>query len=200
MHLYINTTSPFVRLVRMAVEEKGLTDRISTELVDPWGDQPQFLNANPAGRIPVLTTDDGQEIAETHLILRYLDELAQPSLFPTERLAQTLSSAGSTLGALEAAVSIIIGRRSSANIDTDMVGAKRFRTMAEGLARLDACPPRDFAERPDIANIAAVTATDYILFRFTDRDWLGTLPNLRNWRERQKGRPSIENTMPYISQ
>ena len=80
MHLYINTTSPFVRLVRLAIEEKGLQDRVQMELVDPWADPAAFLKANPAGRVPVLTTDDGHVFAEAHLILRYLDEIARHNL------------------------------------------------------------------------------------------------------------------------
>lgn len=199
MHLYINTTSPFVRVVRLAIEEKGLGGAVKTEIVDPWGDPPAFLAANSGGRVPVLTTDDGEQIAETHLILRYLDAIAQPSVFPAEDLARTLSIAATALGATEAATAIIIGRKSSGGFDTDMVGSKRYRTMAQGLARLDANLPRDFADRPDIANIAAVTALDYIVFRFPDRDWLKELPALAAWRERQKGRPSVEKTMPYVA-
>ncbi len=198
MHLYINTTSPFVRLVRLAIEEKGLSGNVTTEIVDPWGDPPAFLDANPAGRVPVLTTDDGHVISEAHLILRYLDEIAAPRIFPSEGLAETLAMAGPVLGAMEAATALIIGRKSSDKFDSDMVGSKRWRTMAEGLARLDAKPPRDFADRPDIANFAAITALDYIVFRFTDRDWLADLPKLKAWRERQAGHPSVEATMPYI--
>ncbi|TMV04247.1 glutathione S-transferase [Ruegeria sediminis] len=198
MHLYINTTSPFVRLVRLAIEEKGLSDRVELEIVDPWADPKAFLKANPAGRVPTLVTDEGHVIAEAHLILRYLDDIAEPSVFPSEDLAATLAIAAPALGATEAATAIIIGRKSSDNFDTDMVGSKRYRTMADGLARLDANLPRDFDDRPDIANFAAVTALDYITFRFTDRDWLAELPNLRAWRERQKGRPSVEATMPYV--
>lgn len=198
MHLYINTTSPFVRLVRLAIEEKGLSDRVQLEIVDPWADPEMFLRANPAGRVPVLTTDDGHVISEAHLILRYLDALAGPSIFPAEGLAETLALAGVALGATEASTAIIIGRKSSAGFDTDMVGSKRYRTIADALARLDATPPRDFADRPDIANFAAVTLVDYVVFRFTDRDWLADLPNLRAWRERQKGRPSVDATKPYI--
>ena len=78
MHLYINTTSPFVRLVRLSIYEKGLSDRVDLEIVDPWADPDAFLKANPAGRVPVLTTDDGHVFAEAQLILRYLDEIAQP--------------------------------------------------------------------------------------------------------------------------
>ncbi|MCX7645123.1 MAG: glutathione S-transferase [Rhodobacteraceae bacterium] len=198
MHLYANTTSPFVRLVRLAIEEKGLAHRVTTEIVDPWADPEPFLAANPAGRVPVLITDQGQAIAEAHLILRYLDEIAAPTLFPAADLAATLATAAVALGATEAATAVIIGRKSSPAFDTDMVGTKRYRTMAEGLRRLDAAPPRDFAERPDIANIAAVTALDYITFRFPDRDWLSGLPALAAWRARQRGRPSVEATLPFV--
>jgi glutathione S-transferase len=198
MHLYVNTTSPFVRLVRLAIEEKGLGDRVELEIVDPWGDPAAFLQANPAGRVPTLTTDDGHRIAEAQLILRYLDDIAEPSVFPSDGLAETLATAAVALGAAEAATAIIIGRKSSERFDSDMVGSKRRRTMADGLKRLDAKPPRDFAERPDIANFAAVTALDYIVFRFPDRDWLADLANLRAWRERQNGRPSVDKTMPYV--
>lgn len=198
MHLYINTTSPFVRLVRLAIEEKGLADRVQTEIVDPWADPAPFLEANPAGRVPTLTTDDGHAFAEAHLILRYLDDIAEPRVFPSGDLARTLAIAAPALGATEAATAIIIGRKSSPAFDTDMVGSKRFRSIASGLAWLNDNLPRDFVDRPDIANFAAVTLIDYVLFRFTDRDWLADLPALRAWRERQKGHPSVEATMPYI--
>lgn len=198
MKLFINTTSPFVRLVRLAIAEKGLTDSVDTEIVDPWGDPAHFLAQNPAGRVPTLVTDDGHAIAEAHLILRYLDGLADPPVFPRGEMARTLAIAGHALGATEAATAIIIGRKSSATFDTDMVGSKRYRTMASGLAALNADLPGDFADRPDIANMAAVTAVDYITFRFTDRDWLADLPALRDWRARQVGRPSVEATMPHV--
>ena len=198
MHLYVNTTSPFVRLVRLAIEEKGLADRVTLERVDPWADPEAFLKANPAGRVPTLTTDDGHVFAEAHLILRYLDEIAQPAVFPSEDLARTLQIAAPALGATEASTAIIIGRKSSPDFDTDMVGSKRYRSIASGLAWLNANLPRDFADRPDIANFAAVTLIDYVVFRFPDRDWLGDLPALRAWRDRQKGHPSVEATMPYI--
>ncbi len=198
MHLYINATSPFVRVVRLAIAEKGLSDRVRTEIVDPWADPAAFLDANPAGRVPVLTTDEGAVFAEAHLILRYLDQVAEPSIYPADGLAETLAIAAPAFGAMEAATAIIIGRKSSAAFDADMVGTKRYRSIANGLARLNANPPRDFADRPDIANIAAVTALDYVTFRFTDRDWLAELPALAAWRERQRGRASVEATMPYI--
>jgi len=97
MRLFANTTSPFVRLVRLAIAEKGLSDQIEVEIVDPWADPAHFLAANPAGRVPTLVTDDGHAIAEAHLILRYLESLAGPSIYPEDDLAETLSSAGQRL-------------------------------------------------------------------------------------------------------
>ena len=198
MKLYFSTTSPFVRLVRLAIAEKNLVDRVSMELVDPWADAVPFLKANAAGRVPTLICDDGTPISETFLILRYLDEVApEPSVWPAEGLEQTLSIAAPALGAIEAAAAIIIGRRSNPGFDADAVAGKRFRTLAEALKRLDANPPQDLAERPNIAGYAAVTLVDYIRFRFPDRDWLADLPSLSAWRERQQGRESVETTQPY---
>lgn len=199
MKLYINTTSPFVRLVRIAIAEKGLADRIVTEVVNPWADPRPFLDDNPAGRVPTLVTGSGAAISETFLILRWLEALVPaPSIWPAEDLERTLSVAAPALGATEAATAIIIGRKSGAGFDSDIVGSKRFRTMADGLSRLNANLPRDFADRPDIANIAAATALDYILLRFPDRDWLAGLPALRDWRARQADRPALVATMPQL--
>lgn len=85
MKLFVNTTSPFVRLVRLAIAEKGLADRVETEIVDPWADAAPFLEANAAARVPTLVTDTGTPIAETFLILRYLDsQVPKPSVWPEE--------------------------------------------------------------------------------------------------------------------
>lgn len=198
MKLWMNTTSPFVRLVRLAIAEKGLGERIPTEVVNPWADPRPFLDDNVAGRVPTLVTAAGRPISETFLILRWLDHLVPaPPIWPDDDLEQTLSIAAPALAATEAATAIIIGRKSSDGFDADVVGTKRYRTMADGLARLDAAPPRDLADRPDIANMAAVTAVDYITFRFPDRDWLAGLPVLTAWRERQASRPSVIATMPH---
>jgi len=198
MKLFANTTSPFVRLVRLAIEEKGLTHQVDIEIVDPWADPAHFLAANLAGRVPTLITDDGHAIADAHLILRYLETLGGVSIFPSDDLPKTLAIAGATLGAIEASTAIIIGRKSSDAFDSDMVGSKRHRTIAQGFKYLNANLPRDFADRPDIANFAAVTLVDYVLFRFPDTDWLADLPDLAAWRDRQNGHPSVDATRPYI--
>ena len=50
MQLLINTTSPYARLARIALIEKGLD--IAPTLVDPWADDRRLRRANAATRVP----------------------------------------------------------------------------------------------------------------------------------------------------
>ena len=52
MQLLANTTSPFVRIARIAMIEKGL--EIEPTTVDPWADDARLREANAATRVPML--------------------------------------------------------------------------------------------------------------------------------------------------
>lgn len=193
MKLYANPTSPFVRIVRMALIEKGLNEAVDTTFVDAWADDPAFLDANPAGRVPTLVTDDGARLTEALLILGHLDATGPaPAVLAGGPAA--LSAAGVAIGVFDAAVAVIIGRKSAPDFETGLVGKKRFRTMQEGLRRLDAVftESRDFG----LPAIAAITALDYLMFRFPDHDWRGLCPKLAAFRDAQSDRPSVRDTVP----
>lgn len=209
MRLYANPTSPFVRVVRMAIIEKGLADAVEVALVDAWADAPDFLAANPAGRVPALVTDAGLALSEAPLIVRYLDALRPvPALVPQapEAAAAVLARAGLAFNVFDAAVALIIGRKSAPGFDAGMVGAKRHRTLRAALARLDAALPAeelpaeglpDGGTQPfDLAAIAAVTALDYNALRFPETDWRGLAPRLAALRDAQADRPSVRETVP----
>ncbi|MFN5701945.1 MAG: glutathione S-transferase N-terminal domain-containing protein, partial [Betaproteobacteria bacterium] len=63
MQLLANTTSPYVRIARIALIEKGLN--IDPTIVDPWADDTRLRAANAATRVPTLVLDDGTPIAES---------------------------------------------------------------------------------------------------------------------------------------
>lgn len=194
MKLFANPTSPFVRIVRMALIEKDLDAAVETVLVDAWADDPAFLDANPAGRVPSLVTEDGTRLTEALLILAHLDRLRpEPTLLAD---AAALSRAGFAVGVFDAAVAIIIGRKSAPDFDTSLVGTKRFRTLREGLARLDAALPE--AGAFDIGTIAAITAFDYVVMRFPDRDWQSRAPRVAALCAAQSGRRSVRETAPRL--
>jgi len=197
MILFTNLTSPYARLARIAVIEKGLASRIEVRVIDPWGGDPDFLHSNVHERVPSLITDEGTGISESAMVLHWLDHLApKPPLFPQDDLALMLRQAGAALGAIDVMAAIIITRKSAPDFDSNPIGQKRFRTINAALDRLEEAPPRDLADSPDMAAIATATALDYAAFRFPDRDWLGHRPQLAAWRKRQAGRASLDTTMP----
>jgi glutathione S-transferase len=70
--------------VRIALAEKGLTDKVQFITIDvPNGEHrtPAFLAKNPSGAVPVLELDDGTTISECTAITEYIDNVAgQPTL------------------------------------------------------------------------------------------------------------------------
>jgi len=79
--LYHLPLSPFCRKVRLALAEK----RIEVDLIEerPWEGRLDFLRMNPAGKVPVLVTDDGLVLADSWAIVAYLEEtVADPALMP----------------------------------------------------------------------------------------------------------------------
>jgi glutathione S-transferase len=206
MQLLANTTSPFVRIARIAMIEKGLD--IEPTLVDPWADDPRLRSANTAVRVPTLVLDDGTPIAESLLIVQWLEATRPAPGWPSlvgeaggTDAADVMSRTGIALGVTEAATITIITRKVTAPtlFDETPVGLRRRRSMAEGIARLEAVahtmtPPGKAPPRLDA--IATVTAVDYLRFRFPDAPWLPALPRLDElslaWRERA----SFAKTMP----
>ena len=73
MKLYITSGSPYARIVRMLIIEKGLSDRI--EIVNAQTRQAgsPYYALNPSGRVPYLVRDDGVGLEESGLICAYLD-------------------------------------------------------------------------------------------------------------------------------
>ena len=71
MQLLANTTSPFVRIARIAMIEKGLN--VEPTIVDPWADDSRLRHANAATRVPSLVLDDGTPLTESLLIVQWLE-------------------------------------------------------------------------------------------------------------------------------
>lgn len=70
--LYHLPLSPFSRKVRLALAEKKLPFELKTEKV--WERRPEFLEMNPASKVPVLVEENGLVLADSYAICEYLDE------------------------------------------------------------------------------------------------------------------------------
>ena len=213
MQLLANTTSPYVRIARVAMIEKGLL--IEPTVVDPWADDARLRAANAATRVPTLVLDDGTPLTESLLIVQWL-ELTRPApRWPSltgrdlTEAAGVLSRAGMALGAIDAAVHTIITRKVTAPVlfDETPVGLRRRRTMVEGLQRLEVLAPvmgvtnaqaslGDTA--PMLDAICAVVLFDYQQLRYADQPWLPKTPGLQALAQTLRQRPSFASTMPYV--
>ena len=75
MKLYVTYGSPYARLARIIVLEKGLEDRV--EIIEAKTRTPAspYYQINPSGRVPYLIDDDGAGMEDSQLICAYLDGL-----------------------------------------------------------------------------------------------------------------------------
>lgn len=85
MILYDYPGGPNPRRVRIYLAEKNLSVPMETvDIMTRRNRQPDFLDKNPTGGIPILELDDGTCIAESVAICRYFEELhPEPPLFGT---------------------------------------------------------------------------------------------------------------------
>ena len=208
MQLLANTTSPFVRIARVAMIEKGLD--IEPTIVDPWADDARLRAANSAARVPTLVLDDGTALSECLLIVQWLEATrpapAWPSVLGADpaRVAGVLSRTGVAIGAIEASTITIITRKVTAPVlfDETPVGLRRRRSMIEGLQRLEALAG-DLAlpagQPPTLDVIAAVTLYDYQQLRYGDQPWLPTTPRLQALAQAWRTRPSFAKSSPRIA-
>jgi glutathione S-transferase len=81
MKLYVTSSSPYARMARMAVLEKGLERRVEIiEARTRTADSP-YYRINPSGRVPYLVRDDGVGMEESELICAWLGQLDGKPMF-----------------------------------------------------------------------------------------------------------------------
>lgn len=198
MRILTNTTSPYARIARIALGEKGF-DLSGTEIVNPWSDDPGLLALNSAARVPTIETDEGLPITESLLVVLWLErKVPEPSLLPGP-LDRTISLAGRAMGVVDAMANIVTNRMQvDPNFGEHRVGLKRRRTIVEGMRQLESDPPDYEGGTPSIAVIASVVALDYLALRFPGEPWVEAYPRLEDLRARVTDRPAFAATAPSL--
>lgn len=185
MQLYLNSSSPYARVVRVCLYEKQLIERTELCWCDPWAAESELLQITPLSRIPTLVTDEGDVITESLLIAHYLDAVGEgPSLMPSKTLAEMLALAGLGQGLMDAAFSVVIGRKHDGNeVDTTLLGQRRLKAIERTLITLNAHPSvlADKTQRT-LGAITVAVALAYISFRLPAFDWQNRYPVLHAWQ------------------
>ncbi len=198
MKILTNTTSPYARIARIALGEKGF-DLSDTEIVSPWADTPVLIENNPAARVPTLITEAGVPLTEGLLILLWLEKKRpEPSLLEGP-LDLVISQAGRAMGVIDAMVHIMIGvMHTDPNFAETKVGLRRRRTIVTGFRALEATPPAVSGSTPHVGVLTTIVALDYLRLRFKDAPWVESLPKLEALRMQVAERAAYKNTAPYV--
>ena len=209
--LSYSTASPFARLVRLAVAELGLEDRVDVVpvTVAPGTPDPAYVGTvNPLGRIPALSLPDGEVLVDSHVIVEYLDDLAgghrlipAPVSDGSPTRHRVLSDHALAQGAMEAAVSLRY--ETALRPETlrwplwlDDQWAKISRTLDWFETRADRLAQPRAAGETDLAQLALLALLGYLDFRFPDRPWRDGRARLADWAAAAMARPSFAATAP----
>ncbi|EHA13631.1 glutathione S-transferase N-terminal domain-containing protein [Halomonas sp. HAL1] len=196
MELYLNATSPYARLARIVLIEKGLDEAVTLKWCDPWVDDTALLKTNPAGRIPALITEDGTTLSESMLIAVYLDGISpNKPMIPSTCLGDVLHLAGLGQNLMDAAFTIVISRKHYGHeVEESELGLRRQRAIQRIFKQLDSELKKPFASSVNLGEIAVAVALDYLAFRLPEVSWKEEYPQLQSWHSGVIARASFEQT------
>lgn len=191
--------------VRIALAEKGMTDKVTFVAVDvPGGEHrtPAFLAKNPSGAVPVLELDDGTTISECTAITEYIDHAdGNPTLTgktPKERAVIHMMHRRAEAGLLDAVGAYFhhatpgLGPKLETYQNADWGHHQKSRAVA-GMKYLDGV----LAKQPYLAgqsfSMADITAFTGLGFAdFAKIEVPADCAHLKAWRSRVAGRPSVK--------
>jgi len=194
--LFYAEASPYARIVRIALIELGLDDKVEKEIVTLRDPASALLPYNPVGRVPTLRLDDGTVLTETLLILPYLDKLHDgPALLPPDDA--TLSRMGTAMGLIDGIVTWNRElRRPEDQRAPGLLALERTRA-ARTLDVLEAAVGAGaYGGRIDAARIALGAALAWTERRHRTFPWRDGHPVLSAWYDDIAQRPSFTRTLP----
>lgn len=197
MELYLNATSPYARLARIVLLEKGLMDAVTLRWCDPWADDAELLKVNPAGRIPALLTEEGTALSESLLIAVYLDGVAPAApMLPKAHLGEVLHLAGLGQNLMDAAFTTVIARKHHGReIDQSELGQRRARSIERLLTQLNGeVAGAPIATSIHLGDIAIAVALEYLAFRLPEIHWKEAHDQLAAWHAEVTSRSSFVRT------
>lgn len=197
-------SSPYVRKVRIVLAEKKLDYRFQEE--NPWDDKSQLAQTNPLGKVPTLVLDGKEVLYDSRVIVEYLDTLSPVGkLIPSGGRERAHVKTWEALadGVVDTGVCMRLEQTWAGRSEAQRCAAWVERSQVKVLRGLDAMQAQapagqSFLTGPhlSLADIAVVTAVDWLAFRFPQRDWLQDRPALAQLQARLAPRPCFVETAP----
>jgi len=199
MKLYITPGSPYARMARIVVIEKGLGNRVEVVTAKTRTTDSPYYRINPSGRVPYLVRDDGVGMEESAVICAYLDQLEGKPAFglpagepawEARRLEALARSLVDGLSVWSRELSRPPNERSPGVIQHETDRAAR---MVELWEREIGHPLMRGALNMAQLTLACALGLE---LRNPDFDWRSGHPRLRDWYEPIATRPSFRATEP----
>jgi glutathione S-transferase len=191
--------SPFVRTVRIALDEKGLPWRWAPIKLGEHKQEP-YLSRQPFGKIPAVD-DDGFDLYETNAVLRYIERIApEPALIPVDarraaRMDQLLCIVDCYVFRYAAPIGFnrviapLIGREP--NEEAILAAIPDTRVMLGALEKLHAGGAFFTGETLTLADIALLPHLDLLNRAPEGQELLRETPLVLAWLAGMRGRPSV---------
>jgi glutathione S-transferase len=197
--------SPFVRRVGVALRLYDMPFRH-----EPWssfGESDRIRAHNPLTRVPTLVLDGGAALADSHLILGYLDGLVGPdrALWPQAAAERALAYriTGLATGLADKVVSLFYEIRLH-DTTSELWLNRCLRQATDALQTLEEAramrtSPFWFADAPLHADIAAAAAYRFVAEVHGARIDMRRYPALRAFSERMEALPVMrEISQPFV--
>lgn len=199
MKLYITPGSPYARIVRILILEKGLEKRVEIIPAQTRLAGSPYYHINPSGRVPYLIRDDGIALEESALICAWLDQLdgkpvfdlpANEKIWEARRLEALARSITDGLAVWSREIARTPAERSPTLLQHE---AQRSRRMAALWETEIEHPWMNSA-----LNMAQITLACGLGLeaRNPDLHWRPDHPKLCAWFDRINTRPSFAATAP----
>jgi glutathione S-transferase len=199
--LYGADYSVYVRIARLALEEKGVDyELVPLDIFAPEGIPAWYLELHPFGRIPAFE-HDGFRLFETGAITRYVDEAFDgPALQSAD--AHGRAKMNQIIGMLDAygyramVWDVAVERLEKMPPDEALIagGLRRAETVLKVLTSLKARGPWLLSEQLTLADLHAAPIIAYFLKVEEGRDLLARFAEMRDWYARIAERLTFMNT------
>jgi glutathione S-transferase len=200
LRLRYSGVSPFVRKVRVAAAEVGLSERIELIPCDVWAPDSDIVHDNPLGKVPALISSEGTFIGST-LCCEYLDSLHEGTkLIPVAREPRFRVWRRHALadGIMEAGVAHVTEamRRPPEFVYAGFLARQRQKIQST-LHVIEADLPA-WGEDIDIASVTLACTLGYLDFRLPALQWRHRHPNIAAWNAIWAERASMLATRPSL--
>lgn len=197
MKLYVTFTSPYARLARILLIEKGLSERVEVIAAQTRVADSPYYRINPSGRVPYLIDDAGVGTEDSQLICAYLDSLdGQPRFHLTEhqsdwayrRLEATARSMCDGISVWVREMARPAGERSPTVLAHEVARGQRLADVFE-----ERVAEPVLRGTPGMAHLILAVTLDVARKRGPG-DLAQGRPRLAEWMRSISGRPSMEAT------